>query len=666
MRSSSNTRRTASESVNTLAMLALILLAIVPYLNTLRNGLVYDDRLQIEGNPYVHSFRYLGKIFGSTVWTFQGAQGVSNYYRPLMTFAYLICYKFYGIIPFGYHLLNIGLEVVVVLLLFAVTERLFQDRLLALIAAALFALHPMHTESVAWVASLPDLELSVFFLLTFFLYLGLGQQPQTEHGKMGSGWSWRQLPMIVTYVLALLSKEQALMLPVLATIYEHFYRGDRSITSLRCKVSRYAPLWIAAAAYFAFRHFILGGFAPSVARPTLAWTSVLLTAVALAGGYLGKLIWPVHFSAFYVFHEVARAGDPRFLAGVLALLICAILFIWLWRRDHLISFSFIFMGVMLGPVLNARWMPASVFAERYLYLPSVGFCWLLGWAAAKTWRVTSPANNIPPPAWAAILRGAVPVALAVVALSYGALTVRRNRDWRSEDTLYAQTLAMQPDAQLIRTNVGVIDWARGDADAAEREWIRSLGPHRAYAPTLNDLGMVRMKQKRFDEAIDFFQQALAVTPNFMDPHRNLGAIYAGMGRSDDADREFRAAVALDPMSSTARNAYGHYLLDRGRTAEAKEQFARSAEADDNAEADENLGDLYVAENDMVRARQAYQAALALDRFDTKAHFGLGAVDEHDGRLPDAMREYHAGLDTDPTNADALQAVRRMASQLSNQ
>ena len=114
-------RKDARTDQTTLCYLGLLLLAFVPYLNALLDDFVYDDKLQIVGNPYVHSFHYLRNIFGSTVWTFQGAQGISNYYRPLMTVAYLLCYKVGGLIPFGYHLLNVALHVAVVLLLFAVT-----------------------------------------------------------------------------------------------------------------------------------------------------------------------------------------------------------------------------------------------------------------------------------------------------------------------------------------------------------------------------------------------------------------------------------------------------------------------------------------------------------------------------------------------------------------
>src|SRR5690242_6988928 len=103
-------RRKSDGDRDAVVFLILILLASVPYLNALANNFVYDDRPQILENPYVHSFRYLGKIFGSTVWTFEGAQGVTNYYRPLMTFAYLIGYKLFGPIPFGFHLTNLALH----------------------------------------------------------------------------------------------------------------------------------------------------------------------------------------------------------------------------------------------------------------------------------------------------------------------------------------------------------------------------------------------------------------------------------------------------------------------------------------------------------------------------------------------------------------------------
>jgi tetratricopeptide (TPR) repeat protein len=679
----------SASNTDAFAVLGLLLLAIVPYLNSLSGAFVYDDRLQIVGNPYVHSFRYLGKIFGSTVWTFEGAQGVTNYFRPMMTFAYLVCYKLFGPIPFGFHLLNLTLHAAVVLLLFAVTERLFGDRLLALIAAGLFALHPIHTESVAWIAALPDLQLSVFFLLTFLFYLRLAP-PDLEYAREANGplpstasARWTFVAMFASYIFALLSKEQALVLPLIATIYEHFYRpdgtdraarADRAATSLRTKLQRYAGLWIIALGYIAFRHFVLGGFAPSVSRPTLSWYRVVLTAITLIGTYLWKLIWPLHLSAFYVFHESQHLSDAGVLLGLLGLLGCLNLFVWLWSRARPISFAFIWMGATLAPVLNARWLPAAVFAERYLYLPSIGFCWLAGCLAVVVWRASPtefPAPGSPALPGAArarsraripFLRRAVPAALAVVALLYGVRTIRRNRVWRTEEVLFRATLAEEPDAQLIRTNLGVLYWDSGNDAGAEREWLASLGPHAPYAPTLNNLGLLRARQKRYAEAIAFFEQAMTVRPSYMDPYKNRASTYADMGRFDDADRGFRQAVTLAPLSSDAHNSYGHFLLDRGRTDEALEQFTLSDENDPNAEAEENLGDIFAGKGDAQHARAAFEAALAFNSIDNHARFGLAALDEQENRYADAMREYRTGLETDPMNETALAAVRRLKAQ----
>src|SRR6202142_2699491 len=236
-------RETPESRRETLIYLALSLLAFIPYANTLRGGFVYDDSFQVVENPYVHSFHYLREIFTTTVWSFQGAQGVTNYYRPLMTFGYLLAYQIAGAVPFSFHLANIVLNVVVVLLVFILLRRLSGERV-ALIAAGLFALHPLHTESVAWVAGITDLELALFYLLTFIFYLRL-----PEPGK-ATRWT---VAMCVSFAFALLSKEQAMTIPVLLTIFEHFYREDRTSTSAREKFSRYGPLWAIAVVYLIAR-----------------------------------------------------------------------------------------------------------------------------------------------------------------------------------------------------------------------------------------------------------------------------------------------------------------------------------------------------------------------------------------------------------------------------
>ena len=637
---------------DTYAVLGLLVLSFVPYLNALGNAFVYDDVPQLLENPYIHSFRYLGKIFGSTVWTFQGAQGITNYYRPLMSFAYAVIYHFSGPIAFPFHLLNIVLHAAIVVLLFFLTERLFGDRLMALAAAGLFAVHPIHTESVAWIAGLPDLELGLFLLLTFLLYLQLDRAGSERTAPWTS-----YIAMLAMYFLALLSKEQALVLPAILAVYEHFYRSDRGATSLRIKLSRYLPLFATAAAYLAFRIFGFGGFAPSVSRPELGRGGVILSAIALVGSYLWKLIWPVHLSAFYIFHASNSIREPHVLGGIAGLLLCLGLFAWLWRNAHDLSFAFIWMGALIAPVLNARWLPAAVFAERYLYLPSIGFCWLIAWAATRAWRA-APSEQ---PVARRLLRQTVPVALGIIAILYGVRTVQRNRDWRDDETVYRRILDEQPDAQFIRTNLGVVYFDRGDMAGAEREWLHSLGPLPPYASTLNDLGLLRDKQKRYDEAINYYQQAIQTRSKYADPYKNMAMTYAETGRTEDADREFREAVTLAPLNSIVRNAYGHFLLDQSRPAEAQEQFAASAANDPNSDALGNLGDLLAQKGETEPARAAYQASIAINSFDNRSLVGLAMLDEKAGRTTEALQEYRASLDTDPTNAGALAGVQRLSA-----
>ena len=272
----------------------LLLCAVLPYVNTLLNAFVYDDSTQVLANPYIQSFRHLRKIFTTTVWSYLGPPGLTNYYRPVMTLGYLLCYQLYGPVSYGFHLANILLHTAIVCLLFWVTQRMFHNRSLALVAAVIFALHPIHSQSVAWIAAVTDLELAFFYLLSFWFFL--------DAALPGGGRSAAaQLGMVGSFALALLSKEPAMTLPLLATIYEHGYRDDRAETTWRQKVARYCPLWLLAGAYVLLRVRFFGAMAPVLQRPLLTWHESFLSAIALVGQYLWKLLWPVQLCAFYVF-----------------------------------------------------------------------------------------------------------------------------------------------------------------------------------------------------------------------------------------------------------------------------------------------------------------------------------------------------------------------------
>src|SRR5579863_10366823 len=550
-----------------ITFLILFLLAFLPYANILFNAFVYDDGFQVVGNPYAHSFRYLRQIFTTTVWSFQGAQGVSNYYRPIMTLGYLLTYQIAGLVPFSFHLANIVLDGIVVWLVFLILRRFSGERV-ALIAAGLFALHPIHTEPVAWIAAVTDLELAVFYLTTFLLFLKLPERTNKTRVRAA---------MCGCFVLALLSKEQAMTLPVLALLYEHFYRDDRASTTLREKFSRYGPLWIIAAVYLTVRLIAMRGFARVVMRSNLSWYQTGLSAAALLGKYLSKLVWPARLSPYYIFEASTRATDSKVLLGLGGVALCALLFAALWKRAHLISLALVWIFLPLGPVLNARWMPSSVFGDRYLYLPSLGFCWLVAWGAVQIWSGT-PAG-IP-----RTLARTVPALLGILALAYGVRTISRNRDWRNDETLYEKIIDTEGDASLIRGNLGSVAYDRGNSEQAERDWLDALatGPTNVHA--LDSMALLRRGQNRYPESLDYSAKALKIRPVDTFGHVNLGVTLAAMGRAAEAEEQFRTATALSPLSTSAHNTYGKFLLLQNRVDDARTEFERSADADFSADA----------------------------------------------------------------------------------
>ncbi len=626
------------------ALGGLLFLALLVYCNTLLNGFVYDDHAQVEQSPYVHSFRYVDKIFTTTVWSFQGLEGKTNYYRPLMTFGYLICNKVFQSFPFGFHLINVLLNSIVVWLVFLTCSKLFLDDIVALAAAAIFALHPIHTEVVAWVASVPELQMAIFYLASFIFFLRLGFLPANQRTK-----TW--ILMCASFVLALLSKEQAMTLAVVATIYEHFYRSDRETTTWKTKVYRYSGFWMIAAVYLVFRVTVLGGLAPVRQHPDVSWPQAFLSAFALVGQYVAKLFWPHPLLVSYVFHKSIALSDSRVLAGIGVGVLAVSLFIYLWKHTRNYSFGVIWIALTLAPVLNARWMATNVFTERYLYLPSVGFCVLL--AGGFVFLFRRFANRIPVLRWTLVTAATVPFVLAAGEI------IARSRDWRDDFTLLSRTLAVEPHASYMRSDFGVLEWNLHRQAEAEREWKLAVADQPDNAVALSNLGMAMLEKRRYQDAETYLQEAIALRPRFSAPHIHLAGVYAARGDTTHAEAELRRAVEIYPMSTRARNALGKFYFKAGNLPEAAVQYRASIDSLPNEEAWDALGDIYLREGASGKAEEAWREALQLSTFDGHAHVSLGNVYFGSGREAEAEKEYRVVLLLDPNNADALRAMRKL-------
>jgi tetratricopeptide (TPR) repeat protein len=539
------------------------------------------------------------------------------------------------------------LNLLVVLLLFLVTWRMFNDRLLAFVAAGLFAIHPIHSESVAWIAAITDIELALFYLLTFWFFLGLSK-------LRGRRLILGELSMAVSFALALLAKEPVVTLVVLATLYEHSCREDRKETSVRIKLSRYGPLWLLLLVYLIVRTHFIGGLAGRSQFPNMGPDAVVFTALALAGQYVWKLFWPASLCAFYAFHISTNPSDLRVIAGAVALMVLAFLIVFFWNRVRLVSFGLLFFFLNLAPVLYAPWMAANVFTERYLYLPSVGFCWALGWAGTSLWRATTRHSA----KWGVLV---VLPAVAIAALCTLRI-IRRNRDWQDNERFYKATLALQPDAYIIHINLAAIYLDRDDFKNAEQELRAADRVAPDYPLILDDFGLLNLKLKRYNEALGYLLRSILKNPKGPQPHLYLAQLYDQTGKADYAEKEYLTAINLSPLSQSAHAGLGDFYFDHGRLQEAEKQFQESLQAAKTLSGYWGLGLVYWREGRYAEAERAFHEAEALVPSSGRAHIMMGLLYTDTKRNREALQELQTGLKSEPSNPQALEALRKLQSQ----
>jgi len=619
------------------------LASIFCYANTLLNGFVYDDKIQILSNPYVKSWQYLPKIFGTTVWSFIGAAGDTNYYRPMMTFTYLLLWQAFGDLPFGYHLFNILLNTLVVAFVYLAGKELFKNWPTAAVAAALFAIHPIHTEPVAWIAGVPDLEATLLFVAAFFIYV---RRPRLQRGG--------HVLIAVFYLAAILAKEPALLLAPLLAYYEHFVRPGHEQIPTPAKIRQYLPICCVGLGYLILRSLLFGKLAPVLQHSQVTWREGIFSAFALITSYTRLLFWPAPLSAFHTFHPNSSFWDPSVLIGAAIVLGCLFLLAYFHKTDPRLSFCVLWIGLTLGPVLNVRWMAANVLTERYLYLPSIAFCWLAGSAARHLWLLCDTRQPLRTPGRA--LLSIVGLVLAGLGTSN---IVLRNQVWRDDLTLYTTTLRTDPDSYVMHLNLGTTYFATWNFTAAEKELQFALRLKPDSPNVLNALGSAYLAQGRLEDAAAAFKSAIAYKPQWTDPHFNYARLLKMEGKHDAALAEFRMAVEVGPLNASARYLLAEELVELGSISEAESEFLQSIQLAPSLIAQKDLANLYLKTGREESAAAMLQQTVTQYPYDGESHLKFARLLEAKARRLEAENQYRAVLVTDPANAEALAAIARL-------
>ncbi len=503
--------------------------SIAVYFNSLFNGFVFDDGAQVLNNPWLRSAKFIPDIFLSNVWAFEGRE--TSYYRPLMHIIYMITASVFGFKPWGFHFVNVLIHTCNSILIFLIGMRIFDGYDLPkrpffifppFVAAILFSVHPIHTEAVAWIAGIPDLSYTFFSLASFYFFIRASDNNLPSSNRL-------YLCSAALFFLATLCKEPALTLPFIFVAYD-FTIGKEKV-NFTSFIKKYSPYLVVVCVYFAMRLHALKSFVPI--KEHLDVSSVT-TVFPLFAEYLEKLFFPLNLSASYVIKPVDSIFEPRVVTSFLITVAFFFLLAYSFKRSKTAFFA---MSCLIVPLLPGLYIPAlgksGAFAERYLYLPSVGFAMLLSLSIPYGVKKGVPAK----------IFFSVIVLLTTV---YSIGTVYRNSIWKNNYTLFLDTARKTPDAALPHYNLGNELRSQGRIDEAIEQYQIALRIEPSMANAHDNLGIAFAMKGEYDQAINEIQLALQINPLSANAYNNLGIIYTNMGLWDRAIENFRTAIALKP------------------------------------------------------------------------------------------------------------------------
>lgn len=545
----------------------LVLLAAVSllvYANTLRNSFVFDDEEYIFRNRPVTALSVTGLL---------RPEKFNNVFRPVSMATFAFNWAVGRAHPWGYHLLNILLHLAVTLLLYLVLRKLLEQLpdagTIAFAAALLFAVHPIHTEAVAWITGRSELLAAGFLLLAWLFHIE--DQP---------------LPALLCFLLALLSKESAVVLVPLLVL------GDYARGKLK-PVKQYLGIAGFTVLFFALFWKLKGGrFGQKAFNPldnplaSLPFTWRILNAVRIAWKYVGLHVYPAKLSPDYSYNAITLYANWRHtLPALVAALVVVALWIWTirTRRSGWLLAGAIYL-VGFSVTANILIPTGTIMGERLAYLPSAGFCLLL----AVIWIQVERRNRMV--AW---------TVLAGVLVSLSVRTVIRNRDWRDNSTLFVAAVRAVPGSTKMHANAGGVYYYLGQLELARAELKTALRIFPEFPEAIEYLGLTEAKLGNDQEGLRLLQKALTMSGDY------------------SIDYDFMRVNLAEQLMKVRRYDDAVKLLDQLIEDSADAPFVSQARADRAA--------IRFEEGDAEAARSDVQLALRLDPSNTRAQNLMNAM-----------------------------------------
>jgi Flp pilus assembly protein TadD len=610
-----------------LISLALAALTAIVYAPVRAFGLVnWDDPSYITDNPIVRG----GLTPSSALWALTTTH--SPYWHPMTWLSLLADVSLFGADAGAYHVTSVAIHIATTVVLFLLLRRVTSAAWPSAFVAAIFAVHPLHVESVAWIAERKDVLSTFFWALTIWAYVSYTRAP-----SLG-----RYLVVVVWYAFALMSKPMVMTLPAVLLLLDWWPLQRVGIA--RVFVEK-LPLFGMATATAIATVIVQRRVGAVAGLEALSVAARVENAVVSCVVYMWKTVWPANLAAFYPLRAY-----PLWVVTIAALALIAMTVAAVFARRRLphVTVGWLWFLVTVAPVIGLTQAGEQARADRFMYVPMIG---LLLIVAFSRW-----------PSRVAKAR----IAVAVIVIGLSAFTARAQiMTWADGETLWRHAIAVIPGNYVACQNLA--EWLR-DHNRLD-ESLMNLRLALANAPpnspgfesmVHNDLGLVLSRSGRDADATGEFALAARLSPRFAEAHLNLADSLAARGRLSEAEPHFTAAIALKPELVEPQVGLGGLLLQQRRPAEAIPHYEAALRIDPSLPQGHNgLGAAYAMQGRDADAVREYDEALRLDPSLVTAQFNVAVLLLREGRTDEARRRLDTALQIDPNYAPARDLRARL-------
>lgn len=485
-----------------------------------------DDNIYVTENTHVAK----GITVENIIWAFTCVD--SEYWHPILWLSHMACVQFFGMNPAGHHLTNVAIHVISALLLFILLYRLTGKPWQSSFVAALFALHPMHVESVAWVTEKKDVLSAFFWFSTLLMYAEFTVKRKRVFYVLS----------LFLFILGLMSKPMLVTLPLVMLMLDFWplgrYRYEEREPELREVLTRIKKLIIEKIPFFTcsllsclITIYSFGNTGAIRRHDFTSFVMCLENAAIAYVKYIGKTIWPQKLAIIYPFPLSIPLWEV--IGSLLILLIISVASLRVWRRHPYLVVGWFWFLITLLPVIGLiKGGTRIAMADRFSYIPSIGLFIMSAWGGATLTKSLK------------YRKYKLGLLACAVVITSAALTYKQLGYWKNSITLHRRTLQITKNNPMMNLYLGAALAKNGDFDAASQELL--VATEYYY-----NSGVDYFNKGNMDEAIDMFTDAISVTPDYMDTHNKLGVALARRGYIDEAIQEFREELRIHPDNMDA-------------------------------------------------------------------------------------------------------------------